>query len=265
MEEAKKHVDYVRKSLNKDKQNLLESRKALIHSPEKYKPSKHQEKHTLTAPSKLRRSSQDTVPSHADMDEVEFPYRYEKQLEVIDLRIQNIERTLNQVVQQNFTTPKKEGQLSSAYSPQSTKDTPTEQLEEIKRMKHRINNLEKRLEERNEVRALFTTPPKNRNREFNQDIEDASPNSLKQQNQLLLKELEKKNSQLHSLIDLNIQLEHQLNMIREQNEKEFSLVEKVSYYLKDNLSKIIGGDDISNIEHNDHSISAGARKVQSRA
>lgn len=32
-----------------------------------------------------------------------------------------------------------------------------------------------------------------------------------------------------------------------------------------NEKKIIGGDDISNIEHNDHSISAGARKVQSRA
>jgi hypothetical protein len=253
----------VRQSLKKDHKSLLEARKVLAVSPEKSKPSKYHEKLINTAPSKLRKASQDTGPSNVEMEEYEIPQQYDKHLDVLDLRIKNIERTLHQVVEFNFMTPTKEHRRSSGYSPPSTKDTASEYLEEMRKMKQKITNLERKFDGKSELNASWKTPERDRNREKDAEQEIGNSNSLKQQNQLLLKELEKKNSQLQSLVELNLNLENQLSNIREQNEKEFSMVEKVSYYLKDNLSKIIGGEDLSSIEAFNPSSSVGTRKFHS--
>lgn len=229
MDETILNLKELKNNIDSERQNLLGVKKNLFSSPQKSDRPSKMDGLNSTVPSTNLKSPSSKILSPEQ--------RRDYEIDLLKKKIQNLEKIIQgQASRTNSNSPFRI--LSNKYSSRSaSRDPSPKNSAHLDRIRNRIEDIEKKLSlKKNYSNDKKETQSSNNCKQ--RDIDE-----ILRENRELKKELEKKNIQIQSLIDLNLDLEDQLNEIKQQNEKEYSMVERASLNLKENLGKILGEND----------------------
>lgn len=230
VDETISNLKVLKNSIDTEKKNLLDVRKKIFSSP----PKKDSE-------GVLRNSNLEIIKDQRQKIIRINPQEKQNETEIILLkkRVQQLEKMLQSQVSRSVSSSPRRSSSNRYSSRLVSREGSPNNSDNLEKIRNRISDIDKKISStKYNGKKLFSSNVLNQNKQ--RDIEQ-----ILEENRELKKELERKNNQIQSLIDLNLDLEDQLNDIKYQNEKEFSMVERVSLNLKENLSRILGENEVS--------------------